>query len=986
MFDTNTFQTAWSNISKNLSPEDYLIILGYLVITMVIGLKVGGNVKSIKEYAIGGKNFTMPVLLATLLATMIGAEDAVGEAEMGFSMGLLTPVLLSFIPIGAMYVFIGKYIAPRMYHYIKKDTITMGDLMGDFYGSFGRTVVSISGILLYIGFVAVQLFAMGVLLYDLSGADQNWCIIIGGAFIISYCAVGGIKAVTFTDVFQFIVLITAIPFVSNEIVHAVGGFKHVMNSVPDTHIYFWQHEDFLKCLLISGMWLIPGYEIGPAIVQRFLMTDDYRDISRAFYLSAVLTILFAIVIILISFAAITVHMPAENAEFTMSYMIKNYAPVAVKGTAIAGILAIVMSSVDSMLNSSGILIAHDIMAPIAKKYDLKNFNELKWARGSTVVVGIISILIALLSEEGMLSIEYHTLLLWSPIVSVPFLAYILGMRPKIQTFKASTVAVLTVGAILWLSGLDDAHVTLAIMLLTNIIVFFGVHKIVGPSEKPPLPSGPKIDHSAYNWLARIRDTKGISLRDYTSLRMLALWLLGTPKRLIRGIINFSTARVEQYGANYVDYGILCILCFIFPYSIWEYSDPKYSKLITMLRLSICLMVACMFFKEQMWPARLRPYFASIWHFTVMYSLPFYTTFVFFLQHGDPDWLLNMGLTIFLLSALVDWLSFIVLIVIGGLLGALAASMVLAEPLRLATDFNSIQMLGIMTGLAALIIIIFSRRQEIAHRDKIETMKMFGGAIAHEVRTPLVTVEMCNKLTEDLLILRLDEKKTTNKDGETTYELTAQLHEEEFNMLQTSRGVMAETPKAGMQMVDVLLMALKSRIPNEEKGLYSLKSTIKVALESYAMTPQERERVTFDDKFEDIYYYSSQECIKHLFYNLIKNAFKYALNIEKYASLKIWVEGNRVYIKDNGPGINKKKINKIFDKFYTTSDTGTGIGLSFCQMVMRDLDGEIDCKSEEGKYTTFILTFPPVDELILARLAKQKKAMIIRDNNPLPVEE
>jgi SSS family solute:Na+ symporter len=494
MLNISTFQTAWANISKNLSFVDYLIILGYLVITLVIGLKVGGNIKSIKEYAIGGRSFIvwgrnlrMPILLATLLATMIGAEDTLGDAKDGVFIGLLNPILLYILPVTVMYTFIGYFIAPRMYKYINENTITIGDLMAEFYGSFGRTVVSLSGVLLYIGFVAVQLFAMGELLYDLSGANQQICIIIAGIFILAYCAVGGIKSVTFTDIFQFLVLLTAIPFVCAQIVNHAGGLTHVIDSVPEAHIKFWLQKDWLYGLFIGLVLCVPGYEIGPAIVQRFLMTNDYRDISKAFYISAILTIPLALLIVLISFAAITVNMPPEQAEFTMSYMIKNYAPFTVKGIAITGLLAIVMSSVDSMLNSAGISMAHDLLAPVAKRYDLKNFNELKWARGSTVFVGLIAIVVALLSE-GIMSIARSSLLLWSPIVSVPFLAYILGMRPKVQTFKASTIAVLIVGAILWLSGLDDAHVTLAIMLLTNIIVFFGVHKIVGPSEKPPMSS------------------------------------------------------------------------------------------------------------------------------------------------------------------------------------------------------------------------------------------------------------------------------------------------------------------------------------------------------------------------------------------------------------------------------------------------------------------------------------------------------------------
>ena len=55
-------------------------------------------------------------------------------------------------------------------------------------------------------------------------------------------------------------------------------------------------------------------------------------------------------------------------------------------------------------------------------------------------------------------------------------------------------------------------------------------------------------------------------------------------------------------------------------------------------------------------------------------------------------------------------------------------------------------------------------------------------------------------------------------------------------------------------------------------------------------------------------------------------------------IKIWTKGSRLYFKDYGTGIPKENLPYIFDRFYTGSKTGTGIGLAFCKMVM-----EIMCK-------------------------------------------
>lgn len=67
--------------------------------------------------------------------------------------------------------------------------------------------------------------------------------------------------------------------------------------------------------------------------------------------------------------------------------------------------------------------------------------------------------------------------------------------------------------------------------------------------------------------------------------------------------------------------------------------------------------------------------------------------------------------------------------------------------------------------------------------------------------------------------------------------------------------------------------------------------------------------------------------------------------------------NILIFKDTGKGISKENISHIFRKFYSRTKYGTGIGLSFCKMVMESLGGEIKCKSQEGKFTEFRLCFP-----------------------------
>ncbi|WP_019218077.1 sensor histidine kinase [Legionella tunisiensis] len=56
-------------------------------------------------------------------------------------------------------------------------------------------------------------------------------------------------------------------------------------------------------------------------------------------------------------------------------------------------------------------------------------------------------------------------------------------------------------------------------------------------------------------------------------------------------------------------------------------------------------------------------------------------------------------------------------------------------------------------------------------------------------------------------------------------------------------------------------------------------------------------------------------------------------------------------------MSPQQLTRLFNHFYTTTFMGTGIGLSFCKLVMNRFGGDIRCEAQEGKYTQFALTFP-----------------------------
>jgi two-component system CAI-1 autoinducer sensor kinase/phosphatase CqsS len=92
------------------------------------------------------------------------------------------------------------------------------------------------------------------------------------------------------------------------------------------------------------------------------------------------------------------------------------------------------------------------------------------------------------------------------------------------------------------------------------------------------------------------------------------------------------------------------------------------------------------------------------------------------------------------------------------------------------------------------------------------------------------------------------------------------------------------------------------------------------------------------------------------FNLLKNSLHYKAKIEIRTEIKS--DGNYLYFKDCGPGIESDKLELIFESFFTSGKKdGTGLGLPFCRRIMRAFDGDIICKSELDKGTEFEIKFP-----------------------------
>jgi solute:Na+ symporter, SSS family len=447
---------------------DTCIILVYLSIILCVVLWCGKKIKTLRDFSVSHQSYSSWVVFATLSASFIGGGFSVGNAEKVFTYGIVNIVALWGFSLKE--ILVARFIAPRTQNF--PNFVSTGDLMFEAYGNFGKIITGIFSVFLCAGIVGAQVGAMGKIFNVFLGIDPIWGIIIGCGIVISYSTVGGMRAVIFTDVIQFLVLAIGIPAALLFGLYAIGGIGALQTAVPASHFaipgdaFTWLGLISLFLTFLLGETLVPPY------VQRLFIGRDSANTVRGTMLSGIFSIPFFAVTGCIGLVALAMS-PEMNPSLAMPYVIKEALPIGVRGLVIAGVISIVMSSADSFLNGASTGFINDIVKPL-RKTPLGDVMELRLAKSVNLAVGIASVIFAI-KIESVLDILIYAYNFWAPIILVPLAAVLLGRRTSFAGFVAGTLAG-AASTLIWNhvmhapAGVDG----LVVGVLCNLLVFSGV--------------------------------------------------------------------------------------------------------------------------------------------------------------------------------------------------------------------------------------------------------------------------------------------------------------------------------------------------------------------------------------------------------------------------------------------------------------------------------------------------------------------------------
>lgn len=360
----------------HLATLDFTVVAIYAVSLLIIAQWVSrekvGHQKDTQDYFLAGRALPWWAIGASLIAANISAEQIIGMSGQGFVVGM---AIASYEWMGAVTLLIvGKYLLPV---FLKHEIYTMPQFLEQRYDHRVRMVLATFWLGVYVFVNLTSILWLGALAINtVTGLDLNYSVILLATFAATYSIYGGLKAVALTDIIQVVLLVMGgllIAYISmNKISDGAGviaGFRMVLEQLPEKFDMILSKDSphYMSLpgisVLVGGMWVmnLSYWGFNQYIIQRALAAKSNREAQKGIAFAAFLKMLMPVLVVLPGIAAVILA-PDLSASDKAYPEVMKLLPVGIKGLVFAALIAAIVSSLASMMNSISTIFTMDIAA------------------------------------------------------------------------------------------------------------------------------------------------------------------------------------------------------------------------------------------------------------------------------------------------------------------------------------------------------------------------------------------------------------------------------------------------------------------------------------------------------------------------------------------------------------------------------------------------------------------------------------------------
>ena len=362
----------------------------YLLASVFIGLYAARRVKTTADYAVAGRSLPLAVVIATTFATWFGSETVLGVSAK-FVQGGLGSVVEDPVGASMCLILVGLFFAYKLY---QKNLITIGDYYRQRYGKGVEIFCSLVIIVSYLGWVAAQITALGLVFSLLTQGTMSTTtgMLLGTAVVLVYTLYGGMWSVAMTDFIQMIVIalgLVAIAWYAAEL--AGGAHKVVDLAVQKGSLQLFPTGGAKEWLFFAAaaMTMMLGSIPQQDVFARVMSAKNAQTAVRGPVIGGILYFLFALIPMFVVMAAVLI-MPEttqallkDDPQKVLPTLVMEKMPLFLQIAFFGALLSAIMSTASATLLAPSTTFVENILRNI--KPGMSDAATLKAMRVSVLV-------------------------------------------------------------------------------------------------------------------------------------------------------------------------------------------------------------------------------------------------------------------------------------------------------------------------------------------------------------------------------------------------------------------------------------------------------------------------------------------------------------------------------------------------------------------------------------------------------------------------
>ncbi|HEX2603590.1 MAG TPA: sodium:solute symporter family protein [Oxalicibacterium sp.] len=424
----------------------------YLAGTLALGVWAGTRIKNTSDFAVAGRSLPLIMVVTTTFATWFGAETVMGIPAR-FVQGGFNAVVEDPFGAGTCLILVGLFFAARLY---KQNLLTIGDFYRLRYGKGVEVFCSVAIIISYLGWVAAQITALGLVFNVLTGGamSETMGMIVGTLAVLVYVVIGGFLAVAWTDFIQMIVLVIGLSVIAFFSANLAGGADHVFALATEKDLWkFLPEPSFTEMagFIAAGLTMMLGSIPQQDVFQRVMSAKDAKTARNGAVIGGVSYILFAFVPMFIVAAAVVVmgssamDMVKDDYQRLLPTFVLTRMPLIMQIFFFGALLSAIKSTSSATLLAPSTSFVENILKNLRPRM---TDREQLFAMRATLVVFAVLVLTYAIAMRGtsiydLVSAAYQVTLVGA------FVPLVMGLYWKRATTQGAIFS-LAAGVIVWI--------------------------------------------------------------------------------------------------------------------------------------------------------------------------------------------------------------------------------------------------------------------------------------------------------------------------------------------------------------------------------------------------------------------------------------------------------------------------------------------------------------------------------------------------------